>query len=498
MIRKLLLPLLLLGLLLPLTISPVYGDGENWLSGYIYRISHTIDQLSGADTNYCVGIKVYNNSGVNDAEIINGIEYGKVYIDNKTQSDFDDIRFTDNDGITTLDYWIENKSDQDYAQFWVEIADNLTISDVNIYMYYGNNSVSTASNCTETFPASDDGNDYDLTYNVAGSQSINHNADYINVTGGDSSDDGYVFGYQLGASNSFMSSTIDNSTDSSGSDERVSLSLYNSASVPSPMINTAWNPNWRFQIGRKGASHGTNPYKMFIRYMHTSSAVLYWDGDSWESGWHYVTDGTNRPYSIYLYDDGTNYKADIYFLNNTKVMAQTASIAKASVKSFSSGRSLVSAEPYTSHYWDNSIYDSWWCSPYISGLNQDSWGSEESNIHLTCYFNNGGEFRVNNFTMTNGSTQGYRPDYELASLPMNRSYVFESFNWTGGTNITNPYDLILLANNTVWCYFGLSGNGTGNGSIIEVANYVYGWYLAIFICIIGFPLIGVMVWSIKR
>lgn len=53
------------------------------------------------------------------------------------RTDFGDIRFTDDDGETELNYWIQEKYDGDYAVFWVKVSDNLD-SDVNIFMYYGN------------------------------------------------------------------------------------------------------------------------------------------------------------------------------------------------------------------------------------------------------------------------------------------------------------------------------------------------------------------------
>jgi antitoxin component of RelBE/YafQ-DinJ toxin-antitoxin module len=58
--------------------------------------------------------------------------YLRVYIDydcfscnSNCQADFDDIRFTTGDGKTLLDYWLEQKTNSDYAIFWVEIPDNL-------------------------------------------------------------------------------------------------------------------------------------------------------------------------------------------------------------------------------------------------------------------------------------------------------------------------------------------------------------------------------------
>jgi hypothetical protein len=76
------------------------------------------------------------------------------------QTDFDDIRFTDDDGVTLLDYWLEVKIDSTSAVFWVEVKDYIQGNDFQpFYMYYGNDTVSTTSNGPHTFPFFDDFND---------------------------------------------------------------------------------------------------------------------------------------------------------------------------------------------------------------------------------------------------------------------------------------------------------------------------------------------------
>lgn len=87
---------------------------------------------AGAQTNYQVKITVSYDSDM--------------------QADFEDIRFTDSDGTTLIDYWLESKTDSSTADFWVE-APNIPVSPntVTIYMYYGNSSASSASNGNNTF-----------------------------------------------------------------------------------------------------------------------------------------------------------------------------------------------------------------------------------------------------------------------------------------------------------------------------------------------------------
>ena len=120
-----------------------------WDSSWIYRKSHTIGSSNGAGTNYQVKIIVENSTGTDSGNT--------VYINNKAQPDFDDIRFVSyNDNTTELDYWIEEINNDVNATFWVEIPDNLDTSSATIWMYYGNNIASNNSNGSNTFLFFDD------------------------------------------------------------------------------------------------------------------------------------------------------------------------------------------------------------------------------------------------------------------------------------------------------------------------------------------------------
>lgn len=89
-----------------------------------------------------------------------------VSYDSDMQTDFDDIRFTDSVGTTLIDHWLETKTNSSSATFWVE-APNIPASPstVTIYLYYGNASVSSASNGDNTFLFFDDfeGSSLDFT-----------------------------------------------------------------------------------------------------------------------------------------------------------------------------------------------------------------------------------------------------------------------------------------------------------------------------------------------
>lgn len=68
----------------------------SWLSGFGFRKSHVINPASGAGSNYQVKINVNNGFGTDNANT--------VYVNSKCRSDFGDLRFTESDGTTPLNY----------------------------------------------------------------------------------------------------------------------------------------------------------------------------------------------------------------------------------------------------------------------------------------------------------------------------------------------------------------------------------------------------------
>lgn len=119
------------------------ANGESWLDGWTYRKSHIIGAVSGSGYDYQVSVTVDFGDGSDSGDI--------VYVDGNCQTDFDDIRFTDNDGETVLDYWLQDKTDSDFAIFWVKIDDSLDSADVTIYVYYDNDSATSLSDGDDTF-----------------------------------------------------------------------------------------------------------------------------------------------------------------------------------------------------------------------------------------------------------------------------------------------------------------------------------------------------------
>jgi len=105
---------------------------------------------TGAGTNYQIRIKAHYGSGTDSGE--------DVYLNSHSRTDFGDVRFTDDDGTTLLDYWMEEYTDSDYAIFWVEVQDDLG-TDQTIYIYYGKSGATTTSDGEATFLFFDDFDD---------------------------------------------------------------------------------------------------------------------------------------------------------------------------------------------------------------------------------------------------------------------------------------------------------------------------------------------------
>lgn len=109
---------------------------------------------------------------------------------------------------------------------------------------------------------------------------------------------------------------------------------------------------------------------------------------------------------------------------------------------------------------------------------------------LNFYFNEGGQFRVENATISNGTSIIYVNGtvIELASLPQNSSYVFSHFQWDSTNSTTNFYNLTVSSNFTVWCYFDFP------------PAVQRGEYIAVLLAIsfIFIPLLIFVVWAAGR
>ena len=86
-----------------------FAQIPNWLSGWNYRKCHMINSSSGAGTNYQVKIVAHYGTGTDSG--------ADVYLNRHCRTDFGDVRFTESDGTTLLDYWFQGTGTENYSEY---------------------------------------------------------------------------------------------------------------------------------------------------------------------------------------------------------------------------------------------------------------------------------------------------------------------------------------------------------------------------------------------
>lgn len=115
------------------------GAGSGWLTGWTYRQAITLTRTGAELTNKIV-------------EVTHNLDnFSSVF--SNAEADGSDIRFTSDDGTTSIDYFIADYTPSTIASIYVEVPTIAANDDTTIYMYYGNDAVSTTSNMAATFSA---------------------------------------------------------------------------------------------------------------------------------------------------------------------------------------------------------------------------------------------------------------------------------------------------------------------------------------------------------
>lgn len=163
----------------PIFVSLPFVKGLDWMdTDWAYRKGFTITNASESGTGYQLMLIVYYGSG-SDSD-------NEVYLDGSCRTDFGDVRITDNDKTTKLNYYEEVVVSSDYAKIWFKVTDDLT-SDTMGYIYYGNPSATSESYGTGTFDFFDDFNDESINatlWNEAGG-SPSESSGYLSVSNGE-------------------------------------------------------------------------------------------------------------------------------------------------------------------------------------------------------------------------------------------------------------------------------------------------------------------------
>lgn len=111
---------------------------SSWLTGWSYRKVQTFDgTLSNASTGYPMLFNLFNASGTDSGNTC--------YMNNLARSDFGDVRFTSDDGISLMPYHLDVLVDGVSATFTVGVTMNMTGVEVTLYIYYGNSAATSLS-----------------------------------------------------------------------------------------------------------------------------------------------------------------------------------------------------------------------------------------------------------------------------------------------------------------------------------------------------------------
>ncbi|MCK5630135.1 MAG: DUF2341 domain-containing protein, partial [Nanoarchaeota archaeon] len=119
-----------------------------------YGIAANPFTVGGIELIYRTPVNITEDSGssLTDYQVLLTVDTASLISAGKMQADCDDIRITDSDGSTELSYWLESGCNTASTRLWVKVPSLAASSTKTLYMYYGNASISTESNGSETFP----------------------------------------------------------------------------------------------------------------------------------------------------------------------------------------------------------------------------------------------------------------------------------------------------------------------------------------------------------
>ncbi|MEW5759692.1 MAG: DUF2341 domain-containing protein [Candidatus Thermoplasmatota archaeon] len=106
--------------------------------------------------NYRKPINITNSvSALTDYQVLVTFNTASLISDRKMRPDCGDIRFTDSDCSTSLNYWLESGCNSTDTRIWLKIP-SVPVGSKTIYMYYSNHSATSISNGDNTFLFFDD------------------------------------------------------------------------------------------------------------------------------------------------------------------------------------------------------------------------------------------------------------------------------------------------------------------------------------------------------
>jgi hypothetical protein len=284
MIKLKTLSLIVLGILIfNLIPSSIVLAVDAWYSTlWAFRKQITITGTAdGAQTYYPMKLLIGKNTGATGAVIDCG---------GRCMDSFSDLKFTSSDGITPIDHFTESivvAGSSLLATVWVEIPSvPISPSTTYIYMYYGNNGATTASNCTATFTTADD-----FEWGSSG--------DNVSTSGGGTT-------WTVASETSGAYIQISTAQASGLSYTRTTRSARLHETTPHPTMTTtkaaatrSYAIRW-FQYKDNSSTvqlyHGDGTH--LINFYVTSTAVRYWDGSG-----HPITTITINAWHVFEIND---------------------------------------------------------------------------------------------------------------------------------------------------------------------------------------------------
>ncbi|RLI75886.1 hypothetical protein DRP05_13995 [Archaeoglobales archaeon] len=123
--------------------------GSSGGDGYVILKKNTTNWLSG--WNYRKQINISSIYNLTDYQLLVTVDTASLISAGKMRSDCGDIRFTESDCTTKLNYWIESGCNSGTTKIWVKA--NISSGNSHIYMYYGNSYATSESSLSNTFDA---------------------------------------------------------------------------------------------------------------------------------------------------------------------------------------------------------------------------------------------------------------------------------------------------------------------------------------------------------
>jgi hypothetical protein len=223
-----------------------------WLTGWRYRRSITINNSN-------------NSNSLTDYQVLVILDTQSLISAGKMRNDGGDIRFTDSDGATLLNYWVESGINTSSTYIWVKVPSVPANSTKTIYVYYGNPSATSQSNGDNTFMFFDNFNNGLTKWTVFSGNS----ADFtINTT---------TFGYPV--------LQIHNTSNVEPKGAIRSNTIIGVEGIFEYNLNVASDDDFGSIVWVQGASN-----QPLYLVLHFGANILYWDG----SNWSLVASGTSR------------------------------------------------------------------------------------------------------------------------------------------------------------------------------------------------------------